>query len=347
MKAEVLFLAHFSVLLLSIISFVEILVVFKGALLLKRIILGISFCFVLSSLIAIAQPYTGYMRGLSEMPYALLASLSILLMSFFSHQKIKKIAIVVCLLIIIAPIFIFIKLYFIDKVNTIIPTNSPILLEGSRYLLKVVFFTSGVVLLNWMYFIQFLRKSNQSNINFKQLRTWGYWYIVFMSLIWCINQLFILQIIPKEWFLVSITVCHFCLILVIIFRPKFLNHYSVDNFTDWKSVEFDIKFKQEDFIQLFFDKQYFLDKNADLDGFCFQNNILQADVNNIIYQFYSMNFLELVYKARIDYFVDLVKSRNHTTLTIDGLAKMSGFNSRQHLYKWFKKFHGGSPSDML
>jgi AraC-like DNA-binding protein len=135
--------------------------------------------------------------------------------------------------------------------------------------------------------------------------------------------------------------------LVIIFRPKFLNYYSVDNFIDWKTVDFSIKFNQEDFIQLFFDKQYFLDKNADLDGFCFQNNIHQDDVKTIVYQYYSMNFVELVYKARIDYFVDLVKSRNHATLTIDGLAKMSGFNSRQHLYKWFKKFHGGSPSDIL
>lgn len=347
MSDQVLFLAHFSVLLLSIISFIEILVVFKGALLLKRIILGISFCFVFSSLIAIAQPYTGYIRGLSEMPYALLASLSILLMSFFSHQKIKKIAIVACLLIISAPIFIFIKLYFIDKANTIIPTDSPIFLDSNRYFLKVIFFTSGVVLLNWIYFIQFLRKSNHNNVNFKYLRTWGYWYIVFMSLIWCINQLFVLHIVTKEWVLVSRTICHFCLILVVIFRPKFLNHYSVNNFTNWKSVEDDIKFKQEDFIQLFFDKQYFLDKNADLDGFCTQHNILQEDVKVVVYQYYSMSFLDLVYKARIDYFVDLVKCRNHATLTIDGLAKMSGFNSRQHLYKWFKKFHGGSPSDIV
>jgi len=29
------------------------------------------------------------------------------------------------------------------------------------------------------------------------------------------------------------------------------------------------------------------------------------------------------------------------------LAKEVGFSSRQHLYKPFKKFHGGNPSDIV
>lgn len=347
MSSQVLFLVNFSVLLLSIISFVEILVVFKNSSLLKYLILGISFCFVLNSFIAIIEPYTGYMKGVSEMPGAILAALSISLMSFLGYQKIKKAAIVISIFIIVTPIMILLKQHFIDHDDTSSHFQSPVRSGGSKYLVKTFFFATSVVLLNWIYFIQFVRKKNNDNIYFKQLRTWGYWYIILLSIIWFLNQFFISSIIPKQWVIISITTCHVCLILVFIFRPKFLNQSDFNITVDRLLVVNDLKFNHENFIHIFFDKEYYLDKSADLEVFCTQNNLFQADVENFVFQYYNMRFLDLVYKTRIEYFVNLVNTKNYTTLTIDALSQMSGFNSRQHLYKWFKKYHGGSPSDII
>ena len=50
---------------------------------------------------------------------------------------------------------------------------------------------------------------------------------------------------------------------------------------------------------------------------------------------------------RVSYFIELAKSEKHNHYTIDALAQLSGFTSRHHFYRPFKKFHGGVPSDFL
>jgi YesN/AraC family two-component response regulator len=73
------------------------------------------------------------------------------------------------------------------------------------------------------------------------------------------------------------------------------------------------------------------------------NELFQDQVLKI----YNMSFSNLVNKSRIDYFLDLVKSSKYKHYSIDALAKESGFNSRHHLYKPFRKYHGGTPSDFI
>jgi YesN/AraC family two-component response regulator len=60
-----------------------------------------------------------------------------------------------------------------------------------------------------------------------------------------------------------------------------------------------------------------------------------------------MTFSNLVNKNRVDYFVELVKSPKFKHYSIDALAQEAGFNSRNHLYKPFRKYHGGTPSDFI
>jgi AraC-like DNA-binding protein len=60
-----------------------------------------------------------------------------------------------------------------------------------------------------------------------------------------------------------------------------------------------------------------------------------------------MTFNDLVNKNRVDYFIDIIHNPKYLNFTIDALAKEAGFSSRQHLYKPFKKFHGGNPSDIM
>jgi AraC-like DNA-binding protein len=60
-----------------------------------------------------------------------------------------------------------------------------------------------------------------------------------------------------------------------------------------------------------------------------------------------MTFSDLVNKSRVEYFITLAQSQEYDETTIDNLAEISGFGSRQTLYRNFKKFHGGTPSDLL
>jgi YesN/AraC family two-component response regulator len=60
-----------------------------------------------------------------------------------------------------------------------------------------------------------------------------------------------------------------------------------------------------------------------------------------------MNFSDLINKSRIDYFINLIKSQKYKDYTIDALSEMTGFGTRQTLYRNFKKFHGGKPTDLF
>ena len=89
-------------------------------------------------------------------------------------------------------------------------------------------------------------------------------------------------------------------------------------------------------------------EDATLEQFCSQNGITANDqFQDQILKNYNMSFSNLVNKNRVDYFIELVKSPKFKHYSIDALAKEAGFNSRHHLYKPFRKFHGGTPSDFI
>jgi AraC-like DNA-binding protein len=71
------------------------------------------------------------------------------------------------------------------------------------------------------------------------------------------------------------------------------------------------------------------------------------DLYKFVYYKYNMTFNDLVNKHRVEYFIDIIHNPKFLNYTIDALAKEAGFSSRQHLYKPFKKFHGGNPSDLI
>ena len=68
---------------------------------------------------------------------------------------------------------------------------------------------------------------------------------------------------------------------------------------------------------------------------------------NFIYTNYDFSFLDIVNKARVEYFMKIIKEEKYRGYTIDALAQESGFSSRHHMYPPFKKFHGGTPSSYI
>jgi YesN/AraC family two-component response regulator len=135
---------------------------------------------------------------------------------------------------------------------------------------------------------------------------------------------------------------------LVFYRPGFLNRSAL-------KIAFGEKFNQEstylistdDFIKEFFTNLYFTDSDASIENLAKKMGINGNDLYRFVYNNYSMSFNDLVNKNRVAYFLDIVHNEQYKNYTIDALAKVVGFSSRQHLYKPFKKFHGGNPSDII
>ncbi|WP_459511034.1 helix-turn-helix domain-containing protein [Aquirufa sp. TARAVU-A1A] len=143
----------------------------------------------------------------------------------------------------------------------------------------------------------------------------------------------------------------FCagLFLNVIYRPEFLNNHEVNKFDFRRYILADqLSLNDQNFFVPFFQEMYYLNTQATIEHYCKQNKILESDqFNEQIIQRYKMSFSQLVNKKRVEYFVALAKNPSYSHYSIEALAKESGFNSRTALYKPFKKFHGGTPIDLI
>ncbi len=204
--------------------------------------------------------------------------------------------------------------------------------------LVAMLYTSGSVLF----------KQNYQNIYFDKIKTWSkmlVYFTIFMFLMFAPVSFFELH----EIFSYSVSVISFILIeLFVFYRPAFLNRSALkisfgSNFN--KDSEYAIS--ELEFINEFYTKLYFVNNDASLENLAKLLNISSNDLYKFIYYKYSMTFNDLVNKNRVDYFIDIIHNPKYLNYTIDALAKEAGFSSRQHLYKPFKKFHGGNPSDIM
>ena len=136
--------------------------------------------------------------------------------------------------------------------------------------------------------------------------------------------------------------------MIVFYRPNFLNRSALkislgENFN--REAEFMIS--ELDFINEFYTKMYFKQNEASLENLAKILKISSNDLYKFVYFKYSMTFNDLINKNRVDYFIDIIHNPKYLNFTIDALAREAGFSSRQHLYKPFKKFHGGNPSDIV
>jgi len=139
------------------------------------------------------------------------------------------------------------------------------------------------------------------------------------------------------------------LLLTILYRPSFINKngskISLGHLFNRNDFSADIK--EVDFNFHFFTNLYFKNKNADIVEFSNIMGVSKEILFKYMYFTYSMSFDELVNKARIEYFVEIIKEPKYKNYTIEALAMEIGYNSRQRFYQPFKKYHGGNPSDLI
>jgi len=213
-----------------------------------------------------------------------------------------------------------------------------------RFLLLLIF--TGI---NFRIAYLIYQKSENTNHYYQRILNWTKIFVlleVMAVVLFSIMNSFLVSYVSGNIILNTIA---FLLLLLVLYRPRFINTQSI-------KLVLSNNFRRDDSIRLtdvnfytpFFTNHYFLQEDATLEQFCIQNAISSNEqFQDQILKKYNMTFSNLVNKNRVDYFIELARSPKYNQYSIDALAKEAGFNSRHHLYKPFKKFHGGTPSDFI
>jgi AraC-like DNA-binding protein len=290
--------------------------------------------------------YLQYNRILFEIPRVILVFLWILFFSSLYNYRIRKFTLLILGSIVLIQLFVILYFTVVFK----LPLETDVLNNDQYSLLKVIirvilYATIIAVFTNLFFKIQ--KNKNESNIYASELRKWTLMVLVlnYITFGLSFSRNFIL-LKPAAEFLIPIF--HFFAILLILFRPKFLNNTTLEvSLSNLFTKKRDILIDEELFINVFFSQVYYLKKDASADDLSTSLQVTTAQLSNYLYSKYNLTYTDMVNKHRVKYFTEFVQTSKYQNQTIDTLAQMSGFTSRHHLYSSFKRFHGGTPSDFI
>lgn len=345
----------FSVLILCIITFIDVLITIKRPVLTKiNFLVLISMIFIFNFLI-MNNIKNGFLLTFTPLFNIVTgSSLIYILNSVISSKIYKWVKINVILAVFLGLVFVFIIYrypyvysYHNDQVTSFY------ILPKYWYLIILRFSFKILILFTFFKISYLFFKTKASKNHYKQsIKAWVgklsvlIFLITFnLSILNYYNQYYVGIYILKT----SLIIMSYVVLLSIIYKPKFL---SFNKFSFNKLSAFDrqstLNLNDDNFTRPFFNAFYYLQKDANLDRFCKENGIDdKEEFHDLIIIKFNMSFNNLINKYRVQYFLDLVKSNKYSNYSIDALAQESGFNSRHHLYKPFKKFHGGTPSDFI
>lgn len=104
---------------------------------------------------------------------------------------------------------------------------------------------------------------------------------------------------------------------------------------------------KEQIIDLFENKEPFIDPDLSLRSLALQLNIHPNQLSWLLNHGFSKNFNEFVNHYRVDHFKSLAADPKNSNLTILAMAFDSGFNSKSVFNTYFKKETGITPKDFL
>jgi hypothetical protein len=346
---------YFSVFVFSVITFIDLLIKFKRPLILKFILLILVACLGIASFIHARYMDTTNFVFLFVLFKAIIASCFLQIFSILYFPKFKTWVNINAVVLISFTIFTFfysakyIPNYLSNlKAQTIVVVvdegiRLPLFFKIAKPILIISFFSTFV------YFLYNITiKFSFSNIYFDKIKRWTISIFILMINILVLYYPFsFYKSYPELGHYITFYLYMYFL-LVVFYRPAFLNKSGLkialgESFT--KEAKFAVS--ELDFINEFYTKLYFTNKEANLEGIAQNLNVNESQMYRFIYNKYDMTFNDMVNKNRVSYFIDIVHNPKYKNYTIDALAKEVGFSSRQHLYKPFKKFHGGNPSDII
>lgn len=345
-----LILVYFSVALFiqSLLVFVEVCINFKRPILLKTMILIVTGALAWRGIGYVYCYHHSYNRWAIDIPQSILPFATISLFTYIYKSRLTW------YIISIGSLILLLQLAFQTYFSLIHPLNNNIPLwalpgVGIYFKIAKAIVTLFVFSINLWILVKISTKYKPGNIYFIQLRKWTL-YLLLFQLLSGISFVLYVYLDPgyRNIAYLFVLIFNFAGILPLLFRPKFLNRSNLKvkmgNLFD-KRIEDSLTEKL--FSEVFYTNVFYLNKDVSVETLKKQLNVTAEILNNFLYTHYGLALTDLVNKHRVAYFIDLVNTGKYGNYTIDALAQEAGFGSRFHLYKSFKKFHGGTPSDFI
>jgi hypothetical protein len=343
--------SYFFLFLFSVIVFFDVLIRFKSPIRLKIFFL----LFVLSILII---SFCSFIRTAPGQYFFLIKICKIVLgtsivqiftnLYFIQQRRIANIYTIAAYSFYIFLIF-YVKMVGYDTVFTksSILNNSYNLPLYLNLIIEIDFISANLFVLYYIYNILF--KFSFNNIYFKEMQVWTFSFFMLLLAQLILVLLYAFLEIPYQYKIFVSILFNLFLLLIILYRPSFINKNGskISFGLLFKRDSSDYKINEIDFDFHFYNNMYYKSQTANLLEFSNIMGVSKDALFNHIYFKYSMSFDDLINKNRVKYFIEIMKKPESKNLTIDALGKEAGFSSRQNLYKPFKKFHGGNPSDLL
>ena len=335
------------ILIISLLVFFDVLIRFKRPLVLKSLLLLMIVCIGVYAFGQIFEFYYYYSRVLTELPIHILSISCINFIYQLYRNKLSRFVLVSCLLILL--LVLLIPLYYNFQYGLNVYTTNYYTNPLTKFNSLIVRILANIYILSLCiyYLVNILEKYNQANIYFKKLRFWCAFMIGILvaCIIIGILKFSFPFYFPFKFFGNTILLAP---LLIILYRPVFLNKMPINvSFLNIFSTPINEKLTSDTFTLEFFNNLYYLKEKCSSADFAEAIGVNLEVLNNYIKNNYDVSFTDLVNKYRILYFIDLANNPESKLLTIDALAKQSGFSSRQNMAFFFKKFHGGSPSDYI
>lgn len=269
----------------------------------------------------------------------------------YSYKINKKVIYISVALYLIALFFLCLKLYIYKelKEEDYVPFTYNTDQVGNT-IKGIIYILFGSIF--YIYCFVILRKTNMDFYYHRVLKKWIYWFLSLLTIcfififfsffdyFYAINRF----LINELKFSVLIQQFLYCFVL---FRPEFLDaneiKYSISDIMDLslkKGVSEQIKTH-------FFNEKYYLQPDASLSKFAKLTKTTNDEINDFLLLKYHQNFIDLVNIHRIQHFILLIDQGKNKELTIEYLANLCGFSTRQALYLSFMKYKGCSPSDYI
>lgn len=330
----------FLLIILSLMLFIDIIINFKKPTNLKIVLLLIPIVLMVRGFGYIYLFHYEYNRWLIEMPLSINAALSLIFVSYLYYNKFHWFYVGFSILFILIGLSFQIH-YFYKHLEVNIPL---IEVSNDLKLIKGVFSIFAFFLFLQLFYkiIISTKVNNKYTVNFKK-----WLMLLFAVFIVNFSMLFIYQIV-KIKIEIFIIIVNILIVIILFYRPRFFNVLNlkiVNNISFGKKDFF--KVSDQLFNAVFYAEQFYLNNEANISQFCNKLNINPEILKDYTNTNYQMTFIDLINKNRVEYFVNLIKSGKYNNYTIEALSKLAGFGSRIHLYNNFKKFHGGTPSDLI
>lgn len=345
---------YFSIFVFSLIVFLDLLFKFKRPIIIKILLGLITLSSGIFSLLQTFPIYINWFFFASSFLKGTIAFSIVYLFTILYLPENKKLANLSLILYVVYEFVLFHFLYNSPNTftqYTIEPFSLAIITKFQLPLYLNLFriVVTIIVLTNVLYlcYTILINQTNQ-NIYFDKIKTWTktlVFYWIFITIAFLFLHFFELPVLL--FYILSFS-SFIALQLFVFYRPIFLNRSSMKiSYGKSFNKEENYGISELEFVTEFYTKLYFIQQDASLENLAAKLKMSSNDLYKFIYYKYSMTFNDLVNKNRVDYFIDIIHNAKYLNFTIDALAKEAGFSSRQHLYKPFKKFHGGNPSDIM